>query len=79
MPLTLAEDKRPFMDARRMTNVGIALKGGKDAKPKGRPKPRQKQDMVSSQARLAYKIHEQRRQKYLAEINGSINLLGRTV
>ena len=78
MPLELPAEKRPFMDARRMTNVMIAVKGGKKkGRSQPRPKPRVKQNFqVSSAARLAYQIHEARRKRYLREINESVNSLG---
>jgi len=81
MSLKLSETGRPFLDARRMTNIGLAIKGEKkkNRRSQARPKPRQKQNFdVSPTARLAYQIHEARRTRYLREINESVAALGGT-
>lgn len=70
--LRLAENKRLLYSPRRLTNVGLILKGEnkkKAGKRHGAKRPRpQTQKLDTPRSRMAMSLHEARKRRYLADL-----------
>lgn len=78
--MQLSDRGRPFVHARRLTNVGEILKGEKkrragSRKQKQRPKRPAVADTNDPMARLAWNLYESRRRNYLNDINHRVREL----
>lgn len=81
MALELSDKGRPFVHARRLTNIGEILKGEnkkKAGKRREQKRPRRplNMDMTHPMARLAWNLYENRRKSYLNDINHRVRELG---